>query len=104
MLKKLGYLAIAFAVVVYLAMGFIQLFAVIKGLQIWLSVPWIVAAFLSFVIAYIPVLGTIVGIKGAMDGWGWSLWPTIAFFCWPYCLYILVISVAGAAGLLGRKD
>lgn len=91
------------AVIVYLVIGFIQLLAIIKGIQIWFSVPWILATFLSLIIAYIPIIGTIAGIKGAIAAWGWSLWPAIAFFCWPYLLFIAAVAVGGVADLLSRK-
>lgn len=103
MKEKLGCVAAIVAAIVYLAIGFVQLLATIKGIQIWLNAPWIIAAFLSFVIAYIPIIGTIAGIKGATAAWGWSLWGAIAFFCWPYVLYIAAVSVAGVTDLLSRK-
>lgn len=99
MKEKLG----CVAVIVYLMIGFVQLLATIKGIQIWFSVPWILAAFLSLIIAYIPIVGTIAGIKGATAAWGWSLWPAIAFFCWPYVLYIAAVAVGGVADLLNRN-
>jgi hypothetical protein len=77
--------------------------ATIKGIEIWLGLPWIVAAFISFIIAFLPLVGTIAGIKGATDAWGWNLWPAIAFFCWPYALYIVAVSVAGIVDLLSRR-
>lgn len=99
MKEKLG----CVAAIVYLAIGFVQLLATIKGIQIWFNMPWILAAFLSSIIAYIPIVGTIAGIKGATAAWGWSLWPAIAFFCWPYALYFAAIAAGGVADLLSRK-
>ncbi len=98
MKEKLG----CVAAIVYLGIGFVQLLATIKGIQIWFSVPWILAAFASLIIAYSPVIGTIAGIKGATAAWDWSLWPAIAFFCWPYRLFAAV-AVGGVADLLSRK-
>jgi hypothetical protein len=99
MKEKLG----CVAAIVYVGIGFIQLLATIKGIQILFSMPWILAAFLSSIIAYIPVIGTIAGIKGATAAWGWRLWPAIAFFCWPYVLYIATVAIAGVADLLSWK-
>ena len=99
MKEKLG----GVAAIVYLAIGFVQLLATIKGIQVWLGLPWIFAAFLSLIIAYIPIVGTIAGIKGATAAWGWSLWPAITFFCWPYVFYIAAVAAGGAAHLLSRK-
>ena len=91
------------AALVYFGIGFVQLLAMIKGLQLWFSIPWILAAVLSLVVAYIPVVGTIAGIKAATEAWGWDLWPAIAFFCGPYVLYIAAIAAGGVVDLLRRK-
>jgi hypothetical protein len=98
MKEKLG----CAAAIVYLAIGCVQILAIIEGIQIWLSAPWLLAAFLSMVIAYIPIVGTIAGVKGATAAWGWGLWPAITFFCWPYALYIIAIAAGGIADLLSR--
>ncbi|HEX7344575.1 MAG TPA: hypothetical protein VF398_09935 [bacterium] len=99
MKTKLGCLAI----IVYLTIGFVQLLATISGIQLWINMPWILVALISLIIAYIPIIGTIAGIKGATAVWGWDLWPAIALFCGPYVFYIIAIAVGGAADLLQRK-
>ena len=91
------------AAIIYFTIGVVQLLATIRGIQIWTSMPWILAAFLSMIIAYIPIVGTIAGIKGATVAWGWRLWPAIAFFCWPYAIYIIAIAAGGVADLLSRR-
>lgn len=76
------------AQVVYLVYGFVQLLLIVKGVQVWFKISGILSVLLSLIIAYIPIVGPIAGIKGAMAFWGWSLWGAIAFFCWPYVLYL----------------
>ena len=101
MKEKLG----CAAALVYLGVGAVQVLAIIKGIQFWSGMPWIVSTFLSLIVAYIPVLGTIAGIKGAMSAWGWNLWPAVAFFCWPYALFLLAAAVGGIVDLMSRgKD
>jgi len=89
MKAKLGCLA----AIAYILVGFVQILAMIKGVQIWLGIPWIMAAILSTIIAYIPLVGMIAGIKGAMVAWGWTLGTSVAFFCWPLALYGLLCIV-----------
>ena len=99
MKEKLG----CAAYLVYLAIGLVQLLAIIKGIQLWTGASWVLAAFLSLLVAYIPIVGTIAGIKGATDTWGWDVWPAIAFFCWPYVLYFVAVAAGGVADLRSRK-
>ncbi len=91
------------AAIVYLGVGFVQLLAMLKGIQLWLGVPWILAALVSLVIAYIPIVGTIAGIKGATAAWGWGLWPAIAFFCGPLALTLVAAAAGGVSDLVKRK-
>ena len=91
------------AIVVYLAIGFVQLLAAVKGIQLWLDWPWILAAFISLFVAYIPVVGTVAGIVGATAAWGWGLWPAIALFCSPYVLYVIAIAT-GAVELSPQAE
>jgi hypothetical protein len=56
--------------VVYLAMGFVQLLAIVAGVQEWLDISWVLAGIVALFLAYIPAIGTIVGIMGAVEAWG----------------------------------
>jgi hypothetical protein len=83
--------------------GLVQWLATIKGLQTWLKFPWLIAALLSLIVAWIPIVGTIAGIKGAMAAWGWNVWPSIGVFCGPFIIYLIAIAVGGVVDLLRRK-
>lgn len=100
MKEKLGCVAI----IIFLVMGFVQVLATIKGIQIWFDVPWMLAAFVSLFIGYIPFLGTVAGIMGATAGWGWALWPAIAFFCWPYIIFFAALAVGGVADAVDTEE
>lgn len=87
------------AAVLYFGIGFVQLLAAIKGIQLWMGVPWLIAVVISTFVAWIPVVGTVAGIKGATDAWGWGFWPAVAFFCWPFVIYVIAIAGGGIAVL-----
>lgn len=67
----------------YFAMGIVQFFATIAGLEEWLGLHWFSAGVLSLFLAYIPLVGSIIGMFGAVEAWGWS-WATAGalFFGW----------------------
>ncbi|MEX0353013.1 hypothetical protein CRONO_07125 [Cronobacter sakazakii] len=72
-MRAIGYL-------LYTAVGLIQFSAIISGLESWWGLHWIIAGLVAFFIAYIPVLGTIVGIVGAIDVWHWEWWQAGGLF------------------------
>ena len=76
-------------VLIYIGIGFIQFLAIVAGVQEWLGIHWLVSGFVAFFLAYIPVVGTVTGIMGAVHGWHWTYPWAIGFFCWPYVLYLL---------------
>ena len=90
------------AYIVYMIWSVFQLLAMVKGVQIMFHLPLPLAVAACFIVAWIPILGTIAGIKGAMVGWGWGLWTAIAFFFAPYVLYTLAVVTGAAADLWTR--
>lgn len=65
----------------YFVVGIAQFFAIWDGLNIYLG--W---GFLDFIIAclltYIPLVGSILGVMGAMDAWHWNFWQAMSLFFW----------------------
>ncbi len=81
----------------YLALGFMQLSATMTGLQDVWGWPWIFAAPVAFLTAYIPLLGTVAGMVGAVYGWGWSWAQAGVLFFGPFIVIAgiyVVMSVA----------
>lgn len=58
--------------IAYLILGVFQLAAIYAGLDQWLGWHFVFQGPIALFLAYIPVVGTIVGFLGAMKGWGWS--------------------------------
>lgn len=87
----------AIGFLIYMGVGIIQLAAVMAGLESW----WGVNAFLSFIVAlivaYIPLLGQIVGMVGAMDAWGWAWWQAAGLF---FGSLVIAIALGGMMSIV----
>ena len=89
--------------IVYLLMGLLQLAAIKGGIEVWWGWPWWLESIVALPVAYTPVLGTVVGIMGAIKAFGWSPLFAILLFCWPYVLYIIVLAGAGFSAIFSRS-
>ncbi len=83
----------------YLVIGFVQFFAILDALEMYLD--W---GFLDFVIAifvtYIPILGSALGVLGAMESWEWSLIQALALFFWYIPVGIVYIIIEKFASII----
>ncbi|WP_425647130.1 hypothetical protein [Agrobacterium leguminum] len=83
----------------YFIVGIVQFFAIVDGIKF----AWGIGAFLSFLIAgfltYIPLVGSIFGIYGAMNAWDWSVWQAGTLFFW----YIPVVVLVGIANAVASR-
>ncbi|HGF4512227.1 TPA: hypothetical protein ACF36V_002556 [Escherichia coli] len=68
----------AIGFIVYIVVGLFQLAVIMAGLESWLGLHWIIAAPIAFIVSYIPFVGAIVGMIGAVDVWRWE-WCQAAF-------------------------
>lgn len=65
--------------------------AIMGGIEDWWGWSWWLSIFITFPVAYIPVLGTIVGIMGAIKSFEWTPLVAIALFCWPYIMFFVLL-------------
>ncbi len=92
-----------FAFIAYMILGFFQLAAVFAGLEVWMGLHWIIAGPLAFFIAYFPVLGTIVGMFGAVTAWHWSWLQAGGLFFGPLAVIaIIALAASGYEKVSGR--
>ncbi|HBV4816879.1 TPA: hypothetical protein MYU56_003548 [Klebsiella pneumoniae] len=70
----------AIGFIVYIVVGIFQLTAIMAGLESWWGLHWIIAAPIAFIISYIPLVGSIVGMIGAMDVCRWEWWQAGLLF------------------------
>jgi hypothetical protein len=87
----------------YFLLGIFQLAAIMAGAQVWWGLGTISSGIVGFVLAYIPIVGTLAGIAGAHSGFHWS-WPFAALlFLWPYALAALAMGISAAFSKVASK-
>lgn len=90
--------------IAYLILGLFQLAAVMAGLEDWMGLHWIIAAPLALFIAYIPLVGTIVGMFGAVTAWHWSWLQAGVLFLGPFVVIAVMAMGAGALTKFSSKS
>lgn len=89
--------------IAYFVLGVVQVFATVAGLGEWLGIHWIVAFLIAVFVAYIPFVGTIAGIYGAVTAWGWPLVGALALFLGPYAVIGILMLGAGMLEVTSRR-
>jgi hypothetical protein len=74
-------------VIGYGLLGVVQVLAILDGIEAALGVHWLLAGLLGLFLAYMPVIGTLLGIWGAVAAWGWRLPAALALFLGPHVVY-----------------
>lgn len=46
-----------------------------------------IAIIASLILCGIPLVGTVLGVMGATQGWGWHIIPALALYLWPFILF-----------------
>lgn len=79
----------ALMLIAYVVLGLFQLAAVIAGLEDWIGLHWIISASLALFIAYMALVGTVIGMFGAVTAWHWSWLEARGWgpFLWTICGY-----------------
>jgi hypothetical protein len=92
------------AAILYFGLGLLQLSATFAGLEGWLGLHWIIAGPIAFFLAYVPLVGTIVGIFGAVTAWGWSWLEAGALFFGPFAVILILALISGGVeAIINRK-
>lgn len=82
--------------IAYFCLGIFQFIAMFAGLTDWAGLHWLIAGPLSLFIAYIPLVGTVLGIMGAMTAWNWPLLHALALFLGPFVAIAAIALTSGA--------
>jgi hypothetical protein len=70
----------ALGAIIYFGLGLLQLAAIMAGLGDWLGLHWIIAGPLALFLAYLPLVGSILGLLGAVHVWDWAWWQAGLLF------------------------
>jgi len=83
--------------VLYLIIGFVQMFAIMDGLSYALGIGKVLSFFIAIFLTYIPLVGSCFGVYGAVEVWDWHLYQAILLFFWYAIIatfaFILTISI-----------
>ena len=79
--------------IAYLVVGFAQLFAVSDGIGRALHFNGVFSLPIAAMITYIPLVGSGLGIFGAVSVWNWSIWQAAALFLWYVPVYLVLLTV-----------
>lgn len=82
--------------IVYFITSVMQFFATYSYFSTVHDMNGFISFILAIITCWIPLLGTILGVLGAHDGWGWSWFASIMLFIWPFVFAVLL-------GFSGRK-
>lgn len=80
----------SFGVIVWILSGLVQFAGVYAFFGSYLDWWFIFAAPIALILGQIPVIGTILGIMGAMNAWHWDFLPAVLVFCSTLTLMVLV--------------
>lgn len=81
--------------IAYFIVGLVQLLAVWDGAEYFLGAESFLgrmfALFFALFVTYIPLVGSGLGVYGAVNVWDWSLEKSLVLFFWYVPVYILFI-------------
>lgn len=88
----------AFFQIAYLVVGLVQLLAVWDGAEYFLGAESFIgrmfAFFFALFVTYIPLVGSSLGVYGAVNVWDWSFTKSLVLFFWyvPFAIIFIVYS------------
>lgn len=82
-----------FFYIAYGVVGLIQLFAIADGISYGIGIEGFFSFLLAFIVTYIPILGALCGIYGAVTVWDWGLLQAVLLFFWfiPVALMLMIL-------------
>lgn len=91
-----------FFFIAYIVIGFVQLFAIVDGVGRALNLGGFISFIIAFFITYIPLLGSALGVYGAVNVWNWSAIQAIILFFWYVPVFLILLLLGGATSLVRR--
>lgn len=83
-----------FFFIAYMVIGFAQLFAIMDGVEYATGIGGFFVFFIAIFTTYIPLLGSVAGVYGAVNVWDWSIWQAGALFFWYIPVFFIFIAIS----------
>ena len=81
--------------IAYFVVGIAQLFAILDGIGYALGVGGVLSFIIAIFVTYIPLLGSALGVYGAVNAWDWSIWQAAGLFFWYVPVVIIFATFDG---------
>ncbi|QRM39473.1 hypothetical protein F3X89_17415 [Rhizobium rhizogenes] len=88
-----------FFVIAYFIVGIVQWVAIVDGIGYSLNLGKFVSFIIAAFITYIPLVGSVAGVYGAVHVWDWSYAQALTLFFW----YIPVAILLSGYSALARR-
>ena len=88
---------LSLGIVAYLTVALLQIPAVVGGIHALTGVWWAGCVLMGVAVGSLPIVGSLLGIRGAEDVWGWSAGESYALFV-GIPLFFLILGVLIGAG------
>lgn len=86
-------------VVLGLCLAVLQFAAMLAGADVLFGAHWLLLVPIVFVLTTIPLVGTVLGIVGAVQGGGWAWWEAGLLFFGMMAATLVFAGLAGLGGL-----
>lgn len=93
MMRALGGVLSVLILTIYICIGFVQLSAIASAFQLWWGIGTFSSYLLGAFLGYMPLVGAIIGMIGAMEVWHWEWWQAGGLFFGGLLLTIVLIGV-----------
>jgi hypothetical protein len=91
-----------FVGIAYLVVGVVQFFAIVDGVSFGLGIHSFFGFIIAGLITYIPLIGSLAGVYGAVNAWDWTIWQSLALFFWYVPVLVVLLLVSGVSTLMER--
>jgi hypothetical protein len=88
--------------IAWFGIGTIQLCAVFSCAHGAWGWNWFGSALFAAVLSYLPLIGSIAGVYGAMYAWNWPWWGACLLFFWLPVLCLVVFIIDSVANRKSR--
>lgn len=92
-----------FFVIGYIIVGLVQFFALMDGLEYATGLPSFLSFFVSSIVTYIPLVGSLLGVYGAVAVWDWNVLQALILFFWYVPLVVLFIVFDSVSSLYNKR-